>query len=66
MQPPTESRVSTVVDVNLGDRSYPIYIGSDLPDYSDGPGFELDLKLIGGLLQMDSSFRGKTGIHQLF
>ncbi|KAK3129581.1 hypothetical protein QOZ80_6BG0481960 [Eleusine coracana subsp. coracana] len=35
MQPPTESRVSTVVDVDLGDRSYPIYIGSGLLDEPD-------------------------------
>jgi 3-dehydroquinate synthase len=35
MQPPTESRVSTVVDVDLGDRGYPIYIGSGLLDEPD-------------------------------
>ncbi|GJM99387.1 hypothetical protein PR202_ga16480 [Eleusine coracana subsp. coracana] len=35
MQPPIESRVSTVVDVDLGDRSYPIYIGSGLLDEPD-------------------------------
>ncbi|TVU10203.1 hypothetical protein EJB05_43715 [Eragrostis curvula] len=35
MQPPAESRVSTVVDVDLGDRSYPIYIGSGLLDEPD-------------------------------
>jgi 3-dehydroquinate synthase len=29
MQPPVVSRVSTVVIVNLGDRSYPIYMGPD-------------------------------------
>ncbi|KAM0894594.1 hypothetical protein ACQ4PT_024354 [Festuca glaucescens] len=32
MQPPAVSRVSTVVDVDLGDRSYPIYIGPGLLD----------------------------------
>jgi 3-dehydroquinate synthase len=32
MQPPAVSRVSTVVDVDLGERSYPIYIGSGLLD----------------------------------
>ncbi|ONM61275.1 3-dehydroquinate synthase chloroplastic [Zea mays] len=35
MQPPAESRVSTVVDVDLGDRSYPIYIGAGLLDEPD-------------------------------
>jgi hypothetical protein len=35
MKPPTESRISTVVDVDLGDRSYPIYIGSGLLDEPD-------------------------------
>ncbi|KQJ91242.1 hypothetical protein BRADI_4g36503v3 [Brachypodium distachyon] len=35
MQPPVESRVSTVVDVDLGDRSYPIYIGPGLLDEPD-------------------------------
>jgi 3-dehydroquinate synthase len=35
MQPPTESKVSTVVDVDLGDRSYPIYIGSGLLNEPD-------------------------------
>ncbi|XP_051189208.1 3-dehydroquinate synthase, chloroplastic [Lolium perenne] len=32
MHPPAVSRVSTVVDVDLGDRSYPIYIGPGLLD----------------------------------
>ncbi|CAN6218551.1 unnamed protein product [Urochloa humidicola] len=35
MQPPAESRVSTVVDVDLGDRSYPIYIGAGLLNEPD-------------------------------
>ncbi|CAN6183135.1 unnamed protein product [Urochloa humidicola] len=35
MQLPAESRVSTVVDVDLGDRSYPIYIGAGLLDEPD-------------------------------
>ena len=35
MHPPAESRVSTVVDVDLGDRSYPIYIGAGLLDEPD-------------------------------
>jgi 3-dehydroquinate synthase len=35
MQPSAESRVSTVVDVDLGDRSYPIYIGAGLLDEPD-------------------------------
>jgi 3-dehydroquinate synthase len=33
MQPLAVSRVSTVVDVGLGDRSYPIYIGPDLSSF---------------------------------
>jgi hypothetical protein len=32
MQPPVVSRVSTVVVVNLDDRSYPIYMGPSLPE----------------------------------
>ncbi|KAM0848316.1 hypothetical protein ACQ4PT_054472 [Festuca glaucescens] len=32
MRPPTVSRVSTVVDVHLSDRSYPIYIGPGILD----------------------------------
>jgi hypothetical protein len=32
MQPPVVSRVSTMADVNLGDRCYPIYIGPGLPE----------------------------------
>ena len=35
MQPPAESRVSTVVNVDLGDRSYPIYTGAGLLDELD-------------------------------
>ncbi|XP_062194080.1 3-dehydroquinate synthase, chloroplastic-like [Phragmites australis] len=35
IQPPAESRVSTVVDVDLGDRSYPIYIDSGLLNEHD-------------------------------
>ncbi|KAL6655154.1 hypothetical protein ACP70R_005980 [Stipagrostis hirtigluma subsp. patula] len=35
MQPPATSRVSAVVDVDLGDRSYPIYIGPGLLDEPD-------------------------------
>jgi 3-dehydroquinate synthase len=49
MQPPAVSRVSTVVDVDLGDRSYPIYIGPGLLDepellqrYSKSAGFSLE------------------------
>ncbi|XP_042495313.1 3-dehydroquinate synthase, chloroplastic-like [Macadamia integrifolia] len=33
--PKTDSNVSTIVDVNLGDRSYPIYIGTRLLDEPD-------------------------------
>ena len=35
MQPTAESRVSTVVDVDLGNRSYLIYIGAGLQDEQD-------------------------------
>ncbi|KAF0919862.1 hypothetical protein E2562_032148 [Oryza meyeriana var. granulata] len=35
MQPPIASRVSTVVNGNLGDRSYLIYIGASLLDEPD-------------------------------
>jgi len=35
MQPTAESRVSTVVDVDLGNRSYLIYIGAGLQDEPD-------------------------------